>query len=97
LLALTELAVADPELWAKESYEIATQIAYQNGALRGTAKGKRRDCREVRDVAVLPNGYARVARKITDKRMILSGYRLANLLQRISAKSASLAEGVNQI
>jgi hypothetical protein len=33
---LTELATADPELWAKESYEIATKIGYQNGALRGT-------------------------------------------------------------
>jgi hypothetical protein len=82
---LTELAVADPELWAKESYEIATKIGYQNGALRGTPKGKRRECREVTDAAVLPTGYVRIARKIADRRMMLAGYRLADLLQRISA------------
>ena len=82
---LTELAAADPEIWAKESYEIATKIGYQNGAFRGTPKGKRRECREVPNAAVLPSGYAAVARKIADRRMILAGYRLADLLQRISA------------
>jgi hypothetical protein len=44
--SLTELAVADPEVWAKESFEIATKIAYQNGALRGTPKGQRKECRK---------------------------------------------------
>ena len=71
---------------AKESFEIATKIAYQKRALRGTPKGQRKDCREVTDAAVLPNGYARIARKIADRRMILSGYRLSDLLQQISAK-----------
>jgi hypothetical protein len=46
--------VTPPEPWAKKSFEIATKIAYQNGALRGTPKGKRRECREVTDAAVLP-------------------------------------------
>jgi len=81
---LTELATDDPEAWAKESFEIAAKIAYQNGALRGTPKGQRRDCREVIDAAVLPNGYASLARKIADRRMALSGYRLATFLQRLS-------------
>ena len=53
---LSELAVAAPEAWAKESYKIATKIAYQNGALRGLRKGNgetavespmRRCCRTV--------------------------------------------------
>jgi hypothetical protein len=35
---LTELTSAEPEAWAKESFEIASKIAYQNGALRGTPK-----------------------------------------------------------
>jgi hypothetical protein len=81
----TELAAADPEVWAKESFDIATKIAYQNSEFRGTPKGNRRDCREVTDAAVVPKGYTGIARKITDRRMILSGYRLADLLQRISA------------
>jgi hypothetical protein len=84
---LNELAATNPELWAKESYEVATKIAYQNGALRGTPKGTRRDCREVTDAAVLPNGYATIARTIADRRMMLAGYRLADLLRRISAYS----------
>jgi hypothetical protein len=79
--------VTAPEAWAQESFEIATKIAYQNGAFRGTPKGNRRDCREVTDAASLPSGYTSIARKIADRRMILAGYRLANLLQRISAGS----------
>jgi hypothetical protein len=84
---LSELAVTAPEAWGKEGFGIATKIAYQNGGLRGTPRGKRRDCREVTDAVVLPNDYAAVARKIGDRRMILAGYRLADLLQQISAKS----------
>jgi S1/P1 nuclease len=82
---LTELATDDPEAWAKESFEIATKIAYQNGALRGTPKGHRKDCREVTGAAALPVGYAEMARKIADRRMALSGYRLATFLERMSA------------
>jgi hypothetical protein len=75
--------VTAPEAWAKESFEIATKIAYQNGALRGTPKGQRRDCRELSDAAVLPVGYLQIARKIVDRRMALSDYRLADILSRI--------------
>jgi hypothetical protein len=55
--------------------------------LHGTPKGKRKDCRGVADAAVLPNGYDVVAKKIADRRMMLAGYRLADLLQLISANS----------
>ena len=79
---LTEPAIAEPEAWAKESFEIATKIAYQNGALRGTPKGQRKDCREVEDAAVLPVGYTNVAGQIADRRLILAGYRLVKLLMR---------------
>src|SRR6185437_14079131 len=81
---LSELSVTAPEAWAKESFEIATKIAYQNGSLRGTPKGQRTDCREVTNAAVLSVGYAATARKIADRRMALAGYRLANFLQRLS-------------
>jgi hypothetical protein len=83
--SLSELAMTAPEAWANESFEIATKIAYQNGALRGTPKGQRRDCREVMNAAVLPVGYVQIARKIADRRMALSGYRLATFLERMSA------------
>jgi hypothetical protein len=81
---LSEVSVMGREAWAKESFEIATKIAYQNGALRGTPKGQRKECREVVDAAVLPVGYAATARKIADRRMALSGYRLATFLERMT-------------
>jgi S1/P1 nuclease len=68
--ALTELVSVEPEAWAKESFEIAVKIAYQNGALRGTPKGQRKDCRDITDAQVLPNGYLKTARQIADRRMI---------------------------
>jgi len=74
----------DAKPWAKESFEIARKIAYQNGVLCGTPKGQRKDCREVAGAAVLPRGYATTARHVADRRMILSGYRLADLLMRIA-------------
>jgi len=85
--SLLELAVTGPAAWSKESFEIAVKIAYQNGALPGTPKGQRKDCREVTDAVVVPVGYAVTASKIANRRMALSGYRLADLLQQISAKS----------
>src|SRR5215813_7747190 len=33
-----ELDHSEAEAWAKESYEIAVKIAYENGSLRGTPK-----------------------------------------------------------
>ena len=68
---LTELTAVDPQAWAKESFEIATKIAYQNGALRGTPKGQHKECGEVVEAAVLPHGYGAMASQIADRRMIL--------------------------
>jgi hypothetical protein len=80
---LSELASADTEAAAKESYAIAVENAYQNGKLRGTPRGEHRDCREIADAAVLPAGYASSARNLADRRVVLAGYRLAGLLKRI--------------
>ena len=82
--SLSELASVEPEAWAKESFEIATKIAYQNGALRGTPKGQRKHCRDVANATVLPKGYAATARDIADRRMVLAGYRLVSLFDRLS-------------
>ena len=80
---LTELTAVDPQAWAKESFEIATKIAYQNGALHRTPKGSVRDCREVEEAAVLPAGYTTIANRILDVRIMLASYRLASLIERI--------------
>jgi hypothetical protein len=76
-----ELDHSEPESWAKESYEVATKIAYQNGSLRGTPKGQARDCRDVPAVTYLFREYPATARLIGDRRMYLAGYRLADLLR----------------
>jgi S1/P1 Nuclease len=80
---LTELASTGFESWAKESFEIATKIAYQNGALIGSPRGGNKDCPMVAAAPVLPAGYVVSASRISDRRMILAGYRLADLLTRV--------------
>src|SRR5215471_3489218 len=77
---LTELASTGFESWAKESFEIATKFAYQNGKLSGAPKAGHRDCTTVTSAPKLPIGYVVVAKHIADRRMILTGYRLADLL-----------------
>lgn len=76
-----ELDHSEPESWAKESYEIAIKIAYQNGSLGGTPKGQARDCRDAPAVTYLFREYPATARLIADRRMYLAGYRLADLLR----------------
>ena len=81
---LTELASTDFESWAKESFEIATKIAYRNGGRIGIPKGGNMDCTMVAAAPVLPVGYVVSASRIADRRMILAGYRLADLLTRLT-------------
>src|SRR5262249_44406038 len=81
---LTELASTDFELWAKESFEIETKIAYRNSGRIGIPKGGSKDCREVKAVPLLFPGYVHSASWIADRRVILAGYRLADLLTRVS-------------
>jgi len=82
---LTELAATDYQSWAKESFQIAAAIAYQNGALTGNPKGHRRYCSEVVDANVIPNGYTRTAGRIAHRRITLAGYRLAALFKSVTA------------
>ena len=72
---LTELASTDFESWAKESYEIATKIAYRNGGLIGAPRNGSKDCSMVTTAPVVPVGYIPIAKHIADRRMMLAGYR----------------------
>jgi len=80
---LSELLSTNHDAWAKESFEIATKIAYQNGGLNGSPRGGNKDCRDVQAAPILPVGYVVSASRIADRRMILAGYRLADLLTRV--------------
>jgi hypothetical protein len=51
---LTELASTEFGSWAKESYEIATKIAYRNGGRIGSPIGGNKDCTTVAAAPVLP-------------------------------------------
>ena len=83
---LTKLANSDPGAWAKESYAAAVEVAYQNGAVRGTPQGDHPDCRELNAAAVLPAGYAVSARNVAERRIVLASYRLAAQLERMFGK-----------
>ena len=72
---LTELANTDFEAWAKESYEIATKIAYRNGGRIGSPRCGAMDCTAVAAAPALPVGYVSNASRIADRRMILDLYR----------------------
>jgi len=84
---LTELANTSFESWAKESYEIATKIAYRNGGQIGIPKGGNKECRDVQATPLLPAGYVVSTRWIADRRMILAGYRLADLLIQMALRT----------
>jgi hypothetical protein len=73
-----ELASTDFESWAKESYDLATKIAYRNGGRIGIPRGGNLDCAMVAAAPVLPAGYVVSASRIADRRLILAGYRLAD-------------------
>ena len=81
---LSELQSTNADAWAKESFEIATKIAYRNGGLIGSPRGANRDCAMMATAPVLPVGYVVNARRIADRRMILAGYRLADFLMRVA-------------
>src|SRR5262245_39953570 len=83
---LAELASADFESWANESFEIATKIAYLNGGLNGSPRAGSKDCTTVATAPVLPVGYVVNASRIADRRVILAGYRLADLLTLVTSK-----------
>jgi S1/P1 Nuclease len=81
---LTELASTKHESWAKESFEIATKIAYRNGGVTGRPRDENKDCRAIQAAPVLPVGYVVSVSRIADRRMILAEYRLADLLTRLT-------------
>src|SRR5215475_9136363 len=65
---LNEFVSTDFESWAKESFEIATKIAYLNGRLIGAPRNGNKDCRDVQAAPVLPVGYVVSASRIADRR-----------------------------
>jgi hypothetical protein len=71
-----ELSETSFNSWARsESLELAKQDGYLRGHLEGST--------DEDDGAVLPDGYAGRARGAAERRVVLAGYRLADILARI--------------
>jgi hypothetical protein len=72
-LSLGELAEPQFEMWARnESFKLAVSDVYRKGKLKGGA--------DQEHGIPLPNDYPSKAKKIAERRLALSGYRLADLL-----------------
>jgi hypothetical protein len=71
-----ELSETSFNSWARsESLELAKQDGYLRGQLEGST--------DEDDGEVLPDGYAGRARGVAERRVVLAGYRLADILARI--------------
>jgi hypothetical protein len=72
-----KLADASPESWARDSAAIAKSEAYRNGDLKGAKGGKSPD-QPGEVVPPLPDDYRTRAEKVSEPRIVLAGYRIAN-------------------
>ena len=71
---LQELSETSFENWAKvESLELAKTIVYRNGKLQG-GSGEL-------SAVVLPDDYPQVTKPIAERRGVLAGYRIAEVLR----------------
>lgn len=59
-----------------ESFQIAFSDVYQKGTLKGG--------NDQASAVELPNGYSKYAKSIAEKQIVLSGYRLTNVLEHLS-------------
>jgi hypothetical protein len=67
-----QLAVKSFNDWAVAAHKIAIEQVYRNGSLdRSTNKD---------DGAVLPEGYIAKAKEIAERQIVLSGYRISDVL-----------------
>jgi hypothetical protein len=73
---LSELAETRFEQWAQgESFLLAQEYAYRRGTLRGSA--------DKAHGIVLPADYPRTVKPIAERRIVLAGYRLADVLKQL--------------
>ncbi len=82
------LAITDPTKWAQESHDLAIQYAYLNGNLKGasaTAAGAgNAKSPDAPQIPGLPAGYLKQAEDVAMLRIVLAGYRTADLLNSLS-------------
>ena len=74
--ALTELSDTTVRNWAEvEGFELAKEKVYRNGQFTGST--------DEDHGAVLPDGYATEAKSVAERRAVLAGYRLADMIKQL--------------
>ena len=69
---LSELPEKKFENWVVESLKVAKEVAYRNGQMTGSPDAGK--------APVLPDDYTPEAKAAAERRMVLAGYRLADVL-----------------
>ena len=85
-----QLKITDPKAWAQESFTLAKTVVYQNGKLPYVSSQKLRDNKQT-PVPELSKEYLESAKTVASERLALSGYRLADELNRLLAPGATTA------
>jgi len=73
------LAVHDVAAWAQESHALAIEHAYLKGALKGAVAHEQRGEGKA-EIPGVPRGYLEQAEPVAMQRVLLAGYRAADLL-----------------
>jgi hypothetical protein len=72
--------------WANESFELARKVAYRDGRLAGARAVSKAEAKTIQ-APLLPEDYAASAARVSSRRMILAGYRIADQLNLVFAKN----------
>jgi hypothetical protein len=84
---LPELRETSFEEWAKqESFSLAKDHAYRDGQLRGS--------RDQHNGEVFPADYIATVKPLAERRIVLAGYRLADVLTQIASHETGIAPAV---
>jgi hypothetical protein len=84
---LPELRETSFEQWAKqESFNLAKEHAYRNGQLRGS--------RDQQNGEVFPADYIATVKPLAERRIVLAGYRLADVLTQVAGHETETAPAV---
>jgi len=65
--------VLDPVVWSKESFKLAIEKVYLNGALKGSS--------DKENALSVPENYGKESKKVGEQQVALAGYRLAELMK----------------
>jgi len=83
-----QIKITDPKVWAQESFGLAKQVVYQEGKLPYVARKKYDDNKQIQ-VPELSKEYLESGRTLAIERVTLSGYRLADELNRLLAPAGT--------